>query len=143
MRSSVRPVGAALMAAGPDEVRWPGPTQSIELGAPTMPRVVPVAAAVQIIISPRAPSQFGAMASRPPRSRSGHHRRSIDLVASQHSPGDASGLVGHGDGDDPSGPTLKQRADPEPRGHVTGASPSHHRGGPDHEQFAEIAIAHL
>src|ERR1700679_2043110 len=45
----------------------------------------------------------------------GRDWRAVDVAASQHCPDDPSGLVGHGDGDDPGGPTFEQRADPRRR----------------------------
>ena len=63
VRSSVRPVGGALVSAGPDGGRLPSPYQSIEVKAPTASRLFPACGRVQIvIIIPCAPLQFGAAA---------------------------------------------------------------------------------
>ena len=98
VRSSVRPVCAKLMAAGPDGVRWPDPTQSNEREAPTAPRVVPaLAAAFRSSSSIQcAPLQFGA-APCAPRLFSGRSRGSIEFTERHHRPDGPGGLVGHGD----------------------------------------------
>lgn len=48
----------------------------------------------------------------PLQSWSGHRWRVVDFVPRQHSPSDAGGLVGHGNGDDPGRSAFEKRSDP-------------------------------
>src|SRR4051812_12966604 len=73
------------------------------------------------------------------RSSSDHGRCHVGLVAAEHRPGDASGLVGERDGDEPGGLALQQSCCPD-LGRVGLARHSDDSCRAHDEQAADIAV---
>lgn len=104
------------MTAGPDEVRVPGPSQTIELLSPDTTSGFPGYGPVdhhhshlplQRYVVARWPRCFLVAWLR-------GHRGTIRLPACEDNPGDAGGFVGDSDGDQSCGFALEQAAHPGP-----------------------------
>ncbi len=114
------------------------PSQIIELEARTMPRVWPISGGTlfrhQIVVTLASWCRLASWLCR---------RRLVDTFVPQQRPGDAGGLIGHGDQDNVCRPPRQELVGPAGTSTRLRAAPAQHGSRTMHEQAPYVAVPAL
>ena len=139
MQSCIRPFCCGTLTAGPDGIR--------KIDAQSEDRACcsdTASGLADLGWSPVLPSNRcypRKLASAFPIWSSRH--RSVDTLVAEQRPGDASGLIGHGDQDDVRRPPGQELVGPAGLRARLGAAPAQHGSRAMHEQAPDIAVPAL
>ncbi len=138
VQSCLRPVDAAHMTAGPDEVCGSVPCESRALKAPTRFRAAPIPVSTG---SPSCHHHLTLSWNSKGCALSRHGGTHLEFLSSaQHRPGDPSHFVGHPDRRHHGGASGTKGRDPASQSRPVGLAKPHHGRCSDHQQAPQIGL---